>query len=120
VADIASTDVVYSITSKQRKEESGNKVTSQTITFGNGTLTYPAGGIPLDKNKMGCPNTVVTVNLSSPASSNGFIYKYDLVNNKIRIFQGDNTNVAAAPLIELVASTATPAAATIALDAIGW
>lgn len=119
MADIASTDVTYALV-KQRKEDSSNKVINLTATFGDGALTYPAGGIPLDKNKMGCPNAIISVLLNSPASSNGFVYKYDLTNNKIRIYQGDNDNVADAPLIELVAATATPAAATLALEVVGW
>lgn len=119
MADIAAADVTYALV-KQRKEDSSNKVVNLTVTFGNGALTYPSGGIPLTAAKMGCPNQILSVMLNSPASSNGFVYKYDLTNNKIRIYQGDNDNVADAPLIELVASTATPAAATLALEVTGW
>ena len=117
--DISSSDVVYTLT-KQRKEDSSFKVVSFSVQFGNGTLTYPAGGIPLTKANMGCANNIQSVSVISPASSNGFVYKYDLANNKIRIYQGDNANVASAPLIELVAATATPASATLSLEAVGW
>ncbi len=117
--DIASSDVVYSLV-KQRKEDSSNKVVNLTVQFGNGALTYPSGGIPLIRANMGCSNNILSVNLSSPASNNGFVYKYDLTNNKIRIYQGDNTNVASAPLIELVAATATPASATLSIEVIGY
>jgi hypothetical protein len=119
MADIASSDVTYTLV-KQRKEESSLKVINLTVAFGNGTLAYPSGGIPLDKAKMGCPNEVVSVLLNNPASSNGFLYKYDLANNKLRIYQGDNDNAADAALIELVAATATPAAATLSLEVKGW
>ncbi len=118
MADIASSDVTYTLV-KQRKEDSSNKVINLTVAFGNGTLTYPSGGIPLDKAKMGCASAIINVNLCSPASSNGFVYKYDLTNNKIRIYQGDNDNAADAPLIELLGA-ATPAAATLALEVVGW
>lgn len=119
MADIAAGDVTYALV-KQRKEDSSMKVINLTVAFGNGTLTYPSGGIPLTAASMGCPNQIVSCLLNSPASSNGFMYKYDLTNNKIRIFQGDNDNAADAPLIELVAATATPAAATLAIEVVGW
>ena len=118
MADIAAGDVTYTLV-KQRKEDSGNKVINLTVAFGNGTLTYPSGGIPLTAAKMGCPNQIISCMLNSPASSNGFVYKYDLTNNKL-IYQGDNDNSADAALIELVAATDTPAAATLALQVTGW
>ena len=119
MADIASANVTYALV-KQRKEDSSNKVISLTATFGDGALTYPSGGIPLDKNKMGCPNTILSVMLNNPSSGDGYLYKYDLANNKIRIYQGDNNNASDAPLIELIAATATPAATTLTLEVTGW
>lgn len=119
MANIAASDVVYVELSKSIGE-SGYKQRQMTVQFGDGVLTYPAGGIPLDAGKLGCPNQIRSLELFSPASANGFVYKYDLTNNKIRIYQGDNDNVADAPLIELVAATATPASATLALSVVGW
>ena len=119
MADIAAGDVVYTL-NKKRKEDSSLKVFDMTVAFGDGALTYPSGGIPLTAAKMGCPNSIVSLSMVSPASSNGFVYKYDLANNKIRIYQGDNDNAADAPLIELVAATATPAAATLTVEVVGY
>ncbi len=87
MADIAAGDVTYTVT-KQRKEESGNKINSVTIAFGNSTLTYPSGGVPLTKASMGCPNAIVSVNLEAANSADGIIYKYDKANNKIRMYRG--------------------------------
>lgn len=89
MADIASTDVTYALL-KQRKEDSSNKVINLTAAFGNASLTYPSGGIPLDKNKMGVPNEVVSLVIDSPASGDGLIYKYDKANNKVRIYYSAN------------------------------
>lgn len=86
MADIASSDVTYTLI-KQRKEDSSNKVINLTAAFGNSTLTYPSGGIPLDKNKMGVPNEVVDLIIDSPASADGISYKYDKANNKIRMYR---------------------------------
>lgn len=86
MADIAAANVTYTVT-KQRKEESGNKINSVTIAFGNGALTYPANGIPLTKASMGCPNAIVAGHLVQSNSADGIIYKYDQVNNKIRMYR---------------------------------
>lgn len=86
MADIAAGDVTYSVT-KQRKEESGNKINSVTITYGNSTLTYPSGGIPLTKASMGCPNAIVSAQIDAANSADGIIYKYDKANNKIRMYR---------------------------------
>lgn len=86
MADIAAGDVTYSIL-KVAKEDSSLKTVNMTIAFGNGTLNYPANGIPLTAGNMGLPNNIQDVELYSPASANGFVYKYDQANNKIRIYQ---------------------------------
>ena len=86
MADIAAGDVTYTVT-KQRKEESGNKINSVTIAFGNSTLTYPSGGVPLTKASMGCPNAITSAVLEAANSGDGLVYKYDKTNNKIRIYR---------------------------------
>lgn len=88
MADIASSDVTYTLV-KQRKEESGHKVINFTLAFGDGAKTYPSGGIPLTAAKLGCPNQVLSLKLIDAGNANGFMYKYDLSNNKIRIYQTD-------------------------------
>ena len=119
MADIASSDVVYTI-SKKSLRDSGQREVSASVAFGNGVLTYPAGGVPLLKASLGLPNVLEQLLLVDPASADGFIYKLDLANEKIRIYQGDNDNVADAALIELVGGAATPAAATLKVVAIGY
>lgn len=86
MADIAAGDVTYTV-SKQRKEESGNKINSVAIAFGNSALTYPSGGIPLTSASMGCPNNIVSAVIVGANSADGIIYKYDKVNNKIRMYR---------------------------------
>ena len=118
MADIANGDITYTLV-KKNSVESG-KSNNVRIQFGNGVLTYPAGGIPLNKTKLGLPNTVTSLVVYDDMSADGFVYKWDNVNNKVRIYQGDNNNAADAPLIELVAATATPAATSLYATAIGY
>lgn len=116
--DIAASDVTYTVGNRFHQPSMGY-VNEVTVAFGNGTLTYPAGGVPLTKARMGCPASLDFV-LTDPGSANGFLYKFDKVNEKIRIYQGDNDNAGDAALIELVGGAATPAAATLRGRAIGY
>lgn len=119
MADLASGDVTYTFVDKEIQKSNFRK-NLVTLAFGDGAKTYPAGGVPLLKGKLGCPNTVRELYLIDADASNGFVYKVDLANLKLRIYQGDNNNAADAALIELVGGAATPAAATLKVCAIGW
>lgn len=119
MADIAASDVTYSIIEESLLEDSFRKSIA-SIAFGDGALTYPTGGVPLTKAKLGMPNHLRSIKMVDPANANGFLYKLDLTNEKIRIYQGDNDNAADAPLIELVGGAATPAAATLKIEAEGY
>jgi hypothetical protein len=119
MAAIAASDLTYTLLSRDIDGGKGKRRNLLDVTFGDGALTYPAGGVPLTKGNLGCPNSLEEVELVNPASSNGFVYKYDATNEKLRIYQGDNDNAADAPLIELLGA-ATPAAATLRLAATGY
>lgn len=85
MADLASTDVTYSIT-KRSKLEDGRSLVYATLTFGDGALTYPSGGIPLTKAKLGCPVTIDELVLVDGANY-GYVWDYDAANLKLRIQQ---------------------------------
>jgi hypothetical protein len=68
------------------------------ITFGagDGSLLYPALGIPMpDMSKFGMRKEIKRVFIEEAA--NGFIYHFDRVNHKLRIFQGAPAGAVAAP-----------------------
>lgn len=121
MAAIAAGDVSYSIPARGMEvcAESSKRQVFASVTFGDGALTYPAGGIPLTKAKLGLPNQLESLLFVDSGSANGYVYKFDQANAKIRIYQGDNDNVADAPLIELGGSAA-PAAVTLKVQARGY
>lgn len=92
---------------------------SVSLSFGDGALTYPSGGVPLTKTQLGFRNTIRSLLINNASAGDGFVYKFDSVNSTIRIYQGDNNNAADAPLIELLTS-ATPAATTLLYEAEGY
>jgi hypothetical protein len=85
-ADIAAADVTYSILD-QDMIGGAQQLNVVSVTFGDGVDTYPAGGVPLTIGKMGCPTRVVSLNILDEANANGYLYKYDRTNNKIRVYQ---------------------------------
>ena len=121
MADVAAADLTYT------KQEGRDELTGSSkyravysIAFGDGTDTYPSGGIPLTKGKLGMPNAIESLTLVEDAAGDGYIYKYDDSAETIRIYEADFSGTAAAPLTELTAATDAVAAATLIVDVIGW
>jgi hypothetical protein len=118
MADIAAANVTFTPIAHTEKVVQSRRSGVFTIAFGDGSLTYPALGIPLTAAKVGCPNQIEEFSFVDMAPANGFIYKYDTANNKLRIYQGDSDGVADGPMVELgnVAVAATSLSARI----VGW
>lgn len=89
MADIAAGDVTYTkIEGTQFSCPSDPRFSAQfTLAFGDGALTYPTGGIPLTKAKLGCPTNLDSLVIMDDGNGDGFIYKFDKSNSKIRIYQ---------------------------------
>jgi len=116
--DIAASNVTHTVQPGTNRIESERRCALIKLDFGDGTLTYPAGGIPLTKGKMGCPTTIDAFTFVDAANDNGFLYKYDLDATKLRIYQGDNDGTADGPLVEL--GNVAVAATTIYAEVTGW
>lgn len=86
MADLAASDLTYSfkIVDKHFIGRPGY-VAYGTISFGNGSLTYPSGGIPLTKAKMGMPRKIRSLNVVE-TNATGYQYEYDVSAEKLRLF----------------------------------
>lgn len=116
MAAILAANVAYSII-QRKKLEDNRQHNHLTIVFGNGALTYPTGGVPLTPTQMGLPRGDLNELLIEDAShADGYVYKYDYVNQKIKMFQAPASGPAV--LTEIPNSTA-PAATTLSLVVIG-
>jgi hypothetical protein len=99
MADLASTDVAVSIAPGDREIFGAGAFKNGTlaqITFGNGSLTYPANGVPLpDKGVFGF-RKIIDLGIVENAPGDGFVYKYDRTNHSIRVYtQGAKTGATA-------------------------
>lgn len=120
MADIAASDVTYVISNQKIGPNSRSKNLVKA-TFGDGTLTYPTGGIPLTKAKMGLPTVIEHFSFDDAANDDGYMYKYDRDAEKIRIYvTGDADATAAATATELAGGSDAVAATTIYFNVEGW
>ena len=109
MADLATSDVAVTLNPQNVDFMTHNKVTMPAIAFGDGALTYPAGGIPMpDLAHFGLNKEIKRVDIEQPA--NGYVYHFDRTNHKLRIFQGGA--VAAGAIA--AASAGTPAGSVAA------
>jgi hypothetical protein len=81
------------------------------LTFGNGALTYPAGGIPLPaKEQFGFLKQIV-YGVAEPAID-AYVYKFDRTNHKLLIYRGGSPT-APPTLTALVEITGVAIASTV-------
>lgn len=81
MADLAAGDVTYTIL-KQRRLSDSRVMNLVRIAFGNGSLTFPAGGLPLTKGKLGCPNVIESLHVVDQGAST-YKYQYDQSEEKL-------------------------------------
>jgi hypothetical protein len=90
---LASTDVTVTVSVRNRDIMPGAPKLAQiaSIVFGNGSLTYPTGGIPLPAmGVFGFKKLIEFGAIEQPV--NGFFYKFDRTNHKMLIYaQGVRT-----------------------------
>lgn len=99
MADLTAADVTIILPAQQRNfvRSPSKQFVLADLTFGDGVDTYPVGGVPLpDKAQFGFKKSIDFGAIEQPPA-NGFIYKYDRANHKIKIFtQGITTGSTAA------------------------
>ena len=115
MADIAASDVTYTLQSADIQDKYRQNMFK--VEFGDGALTYPAGGIPLDKSQLGMPNEIRALSFVDMEDAQGLLYKYDFENNKIRIYEEADS---AGAMAELSGGADTPAATDLYVLALGW
>lgn len=84
MAAITSSDVTVTV---RYRERIGKKTrVMATVSFGDGALTYPSGGVPLPAKSYFRLSSIDAFHIEAP-SGNGYVYKYDAANHKIKMFQ---------------------------------
>ncbi len=109
MADVANTDVTYTIVHRDRI---GRKYfVEATLTYGDGVLTYPSGGIPLINASLGFRRGIEMLTVLE-SGGNVLLYEWDRSANTIRIFTEAR--------VEQTGGATAVAATTLEVYAIGW
>lgn len=83
------------------------------LVFGDGALTYPAGGVPVPAaGAFGFKRFLEYLTYLDTSNGDAFLYKWDFVNQKIRIYT-TSTNTE-------LGSVAVAASTTLYCEAMGW
>lgn len=85
MANIAASDITVTVINN-RKREDGRKQLNLTLAFGDGALTYPAGGVPISKAALGCPTVIESLVVYDKGTS-GYAWSYDRANEKLVAIQ---------------------------------
>lgn len=114
MAAIAASDVTYTVSQRDLAYVNGKIEGSATITVGDGALTYPSGGIPLTKGKLGCSRDIEWLDIVE-SNATGYMFEYDVSAEKLRIFYIPDLdgNAANAQALDELATDETPAAMSI-------
>lgn len=118
MTDLAASNLTYTINSRQFiGGKAGFRVDAQ-ISFGNGSLTYPSGGVPITKAKLACPRRIRSLDVIE-TNAVGYLFTYDVSAEKLFIHLSKPTGTVAAPTISLGNAAGNVVAnATIGLNAL--
>ena len=85
MANIAATDITVTMT-HQSIIGGSKKCNVVKLVFGDGALTYPAGGVPISKAALGCPNIIESLKVFDKGTS-GYEWSFDKTNSKLVALQ---------------------------------
>jgi len=71
---------------KSKKLEDNRLLVNAKLVFGDGSTTYPAGGIAVQGKFLGMPRFVDSLMFSDASNGDTKQYKWDSVNQKVRIY----------------------------------
>lgn len=92
---LAYTDVTITVSSRNRDFGAAGipkNMTVADLAFGDGSLTYPSGGVPIGSSAANALARLgfvkdLDIGLIEDAPANGYVYKFDRANRKVRIWQ---------------------------------
>lgn len=117
MADIAAANVT--VTVNRRDDVNGLRRNECTVSFGDGALTYPTGGIPLAKGKLGMARYIDEVKITE-SNGNALLYEYDISAETIRAFFPTQQTGGAGNRAGVEFTGASTAPAATALRIVAW
>lgn len=117
MANLAASDIT--VTSLNKRRVNGRTLHNVQLAFGDGALTYPAGGVPISKAALHCPNVIESLVVYDSGTS-GYKWSYDRTNEKLVCIQSPaRTHAHDLKIIGGQAAASTAAVAWYATDILG-
>lgn len=122
MAQIGTADITYTMVEGSALASPNSPMPERifVVAFGNGTLTYTNGGVPLDKSKLGCPSNIQSLIMLDAGNSVGYVPKWNMTANTVRLYQDANVTAAAAAALVEVLTSAVVTATTLRVLVKGW
>lgn len=119
MADItASGDLTVTISDQRILQ--GQRRNRCTVLLGTGGNDYPSGGIPMPTyDKLGMVRNVDFLVLFDESDADGYVWKYDKDNHKVRAYVQTPTDTGNIPLAEVTDGTALTTRSW-GVEAVGW
>ncbi len=92
MTNLVAADLTYTVLTQRRVN--GRSYNRMRIAFGDSTLTYPAGGIPITKGKLGCPNDIESLTIVDDGIS-GYKFSYKQSTGKLVMVRSPAATVTA-------------------------
>ena len=90
MASFSSANVTYTINKMARNGDS-KVLNNITLTFGNGTLTYATGGVPISIGNCGCPNYIYSMDIADVGTS-GYAFNFNTATQKLQVYTASSHN----------------------------
>lgn len=84
MGNLVAADITVTLLTQRRNN--GRNYFNVKLAFGDSSKTYPAGGVPVDISKLGCPNIVESLVIYDTGIS-GYNWSYDRINKKLVAIQ---------------------------------
>lgn len=93
MADLAAADLTYTALDPVDGVVDGESRIRRVFAITTAAGEYPTGGLPLDNNKLGCPNSLESLRFLERDAGDGLLdYRWDKSANKIIVFEDDGTS----------------------------
>ena len=88
MADISASDVTTTVLNRRRLADE-KKMNQCRLVFGDGALTYPTGGIPIEIGDLGFSTVIESLKVVDEGGS-AYSFKYDQSTKKLLVLPGEN------------------------------
>ena len=87
---LGSASITYTV-KNQRNMGNSRKQNRVSLAFGDGSNTYPTGGITIISGNCGCPNTIESMVIADQGTS-GYTINYNATTGKLQLYTGATHN----------------------------